>query len=154
MQPVSPLNGFVDKEFFFASQPMTLRLKVPSYVEGPEFRKKMQAFSAADDVEKRDQALDPTWLGEIFGKWVKLPKPVQLEGWDGPVTLKTGKDLMEVANTGLVYEVLGEFNRLSALTAEEGKASGSPSTSPAATAPSSGSASPATPTEGAGGISA
>ncbi len=149
------LKTWIEKEFHFAEQPLLLKLKVLSYVEAPPFAKKMEEFRVAEGIEASYNTLDAEWLAEIFAKWVRLVKPVEIEGADGVETIKTGKDLFPIVNPGLVWEILGELNRLSALTAKEGKASGSPSTSPAATAPrSDGSGSRAMTTEGAAGTSA
>ena len=145
------LKTWIEKTFHYAGQPLPLKLKVLSYTEAPPFLKQMDVFRKSS-YEEAFEKLDPAFAGDVFGKWVRLEKPVELD-YGGPV--ETGHDVFRIANPGLVWDVLGELYKLASLTVNEGKASSSPSTSSAETASSvAASDSPATLTGGEGGTSA
>jgi hypothetical protein len=145
------LKTWIENTFHFAGQPLPLKLKVLSYAEAPPFLKQMDLFRKGS-YEEAFEKLDPGFVAEVFGKWVRLQGAVELD--DGG-RLETGQALIAIANPGLVWDVLGELYKLASLTVNEGKASSSPSTSSAETASGvAASDSPATSTGGEGGISA
>jgi hypothetical protein len=145
------LKTWIEKTFHFAEQPLELKLKVLSYAEAPPFLKQMDVFRKGS-YDEAFEKLDSAFAGEVFKKWVRLQSPVELD--DGG-RIETGQALFQIANPGLVWDVLGELYKLASLTVAEGKASSSPSTSSAETVSGvAASDSPATSTGGEGGISA
>jgi len=136
----SKLVMWIEKTFYLAEQPLVLKLKIPSFVDSPEFAQRMEKVKTMGPEGDIFALLSGEWCEGVFSKWVRPKSPIETE--DGTIT--TGKELFGIVNVGLVFDVLAELRRLVALTEAEGKASASPSTPPVGAARASdGSSSPA-----------
>lgn len=121
-----------EEEFHLAGQPVKLKVKAPSFSEAPPFLAQMEAIGKAA-IEQNMAAVfsaeNATFAEQSFARFVKPAEELQDE--DGKM-LVTGADVFGLGNPGFVLDVLRSIQRYSMLTAAEGKASGSPSTSPVA----------------------
>lgn len=139
-----------DRDFILAGQPLKLKLKAVSHEEAPEFLKAMIAFANESKKARIDGVisdpfahLDPKFAGECFQKWVRPAEEIEDE--DGR-QITTGLDVYGLVNSGVAFAVLIELQNLAILTATEGKASSSPSTSAAGTGTTDAGGSPVTST--------
>jgi len=118
---------------------ITMEIRRLKYPESSPFNLALaKAWAAFGDTSKEStraeqalaqqrfyESLPLDRVEEAFRSWVRNVGGI--EGDDGPIT--TGEQLYEIADENLVLFVLSSIRAHSTLSAEEGKASASPSTS-------------------------
>lgn len=100
----------------------------PEYLETLRERTRLAAKALSLGNEVRAEwasAIPAELLREVFGKYVRNVEGLELDG----AAATSGLDLLEVADDEVVAAVVGRLRALSELSAREGKASASPSTS-------------------------
>jgi hypothetical protein len=127
------LKRWHEKTFHQAGDPLALKLKALSFLEGPDFLRRMMGVARAAAAAQKDggiesifTALDPEWVKGVFTKSVRPVSPIETE--EGG-KIETGEALFEVVSPGIAVAILFELQKLAMLTEAEGKASSSPSTS-------------------------
>lgn len=148
MAEILTVKRFKRVSFDLRGKTITFRLKRPRFIELGEISELVAgAIAAAADLRSGDldvlsaevvqekvrrlyRMLDPKGVERAFNAFVDDVKGLSLEGEEGEYrTAASGADLLDAANEQLVVFVLMELHHLAQLSADEGKASASPSTS-------------------------
>jgi hypothetical protein len=124
------------ESFSLAGQPVALKIKAASFDESPALLRQMEELgksAISGDMAAVFSEQNAAFAADTFGRFVRPDEP--LEDEDGK-PIESGADLYPMGNPGFVLEVLRAVQRYAMLTAQEGKASSSPSMSSSETASS------------------
>jgi hypothetical protein len=136
-EPIIAATRWRTRAVSFYGVSVPLEFKLLNKREAPGFMKQLAGvFSGSIDegkpieeqAEEAEQLFEKKWDGtfvreELFGKRIRLPQPVELDGQK----LSTPLELLDESEPMFLMEVIVAFQIANSLSRDQGNASGSPS---------------------------